>query len=220
MITHVVFDWNGTLLADADLRYRLNNEKAIKRFGHPGLTRAEHQALHSIPIHDFYNRIGVSKEMVEKHGQAAVADFHEAYEILAARCRTRRGTRDIIESIHKKGGTAIILSNHTVEGINAQLERLKLSHYFDIVMANDSIHTATKKGKKDMLADYIKRLSLDPKHMVIVGDTEEETHIARDLGIHSVAITGGTHSRKRLAAVHPDAIVTSLYGLIDILEEL
>lgn len=220
MITHVVFDWNGTLLADAGLRYRLNNEKAIKRFGHPGLTRAEHQAMHSIPIHGFYERIGISKEMLAKHGDAAVTDFHEAYEILAAKCRTRRGTRDVIKSIHEKAGTAIILSNHTVVGINAQLERLKLSDLFDMVMANDNIHTATKKGKKDMLADYIKEKRLNPKNMVIVGDTEEETHIARALGMHSVAITGGTHSRKRLAAVKPDAIVTSLYGLIDVLEEL
>lgn len=220
MITHVVFDWNGTLLADAHLRYQLNNDIVLKRLGHPGITRAEHQAIHRIPIHDFYRDIGISDDIITKHGKDGVADFHTAYEERAIKTRTRRGTREVIQSIHKHGGTAIILSNHTTHGILSQLERLRLGHAFDVVLANDDIHTSSKKGKKDMLADYIKKNNLDPKHAVIVGDTEEETHIARDLGMYSVAITGGTHSRKRLAAVKPDRIITSLYGLIEVLEEL
>src|SRR5690606_14622973 len=99
MITHVVFDWNGTLLADAHLRYRLNRE-VLNTFGHPGLSFAEYQAIHRIPVNPFYEELGISKEIIEQRGREANERFHDSYEKLVKQCRTRRGTREVLSALH------------------------------------------------------------------------------------------------------------------------
>ncbi|MCA9341725.1 HAD family hydrolase [Candidatus Saccharibacteria bacterium] len=219
MISQIVFDWNGTLLADSHVRHRLHCI-TLNKLGHAGLSFNEYQEKFFIPITDYYSSLGISAEKVKKHGRQATEEFHTSYEALAAKCRTRGGARDTIKKIHQQGIKTIILSNHTIEGINIQLKRLNMQDLFDTILANDNIHTSTVRGKKDMLSDYIKLHKLMPSELVIVGDTVEETHIGHDLGLHSVAITGGTHSKRRLVSANPSIVISNLYDLIRVLEKL
>ena len=54
---------------------------------------------------------------------------------------------------------------------------------------------------------------------MIVGDSVEEIHIARDQGLISVAITGGCVSERRLRAEDPDYVIHTLHELKPIMLE-
>ena len=54
---------------------------------------------------------------------------------------------------------------------------------------------------------------------MIIGDSVEEIHIAREQGLISVAITGGCVSEKRLRAEKPDYVIHALTELKPIMQE-
>jgi phosphoglycolate phosphatase len=219
MIKYVVFDWNGTLLADTALRYHLANA-SLRKMGHPGITRAEHRKHLVIPIRQFFANLGIPDEVYVKAGEQERIDFHKGYEAGAAKARTRQGARAMLDELYRRGIRRVILSNHTVVGIEIQLKRLGLAHHFDDILANDNIHTSSSRGKLELMRMYLEQRQLNPQEGVIVGDTTEEIHIGKELGLKTVAITGGIHTRQRLAGEHPDAVIGRLYGLIDVLEEI
>ena len=68
--------------------------------------------------------------------------------------------------------------------------------------------TFRKRGKGARLKEYLTRNPV-AKGMII-GDSEEEVEIGRELGLATVAITDGMCSTARLRAMKPDFLIRSL----------
>jgi len=135
--------------------------------------------------------------------------FHTAYEERAKHCRTRAGARELLNWLQENKIDALLLSNHTTEGIENQLKRLGIEKFFCKVLANEDKRTALKdKSKK--LEEYLKKNHYKKKNMILVGDAPEEVKIARQLGATSVALTGGYYSTKRLKEARPDCLIGGL----------
>ena len=212
MINLVVFDWNGTLLADTKACLDgVKHELAI--FGMSPITINRYRETFEVPVERFFQNLGISKTARQQKYKQAAKAFHDYYEPRAAHCRTRAGTRAALDWLQKQKIRKVILSNHTSEGIYAQLGRLKLNQYFDAVLANDSISDSYHQGKLGRLKDYLIKNQLSPKQTLIVGDTAEEVLIGKELGINAVAISGGHYSTKRLVATKPDYLIHSLTEL-------
>lgn len=218
MIKLVVFDWNGTLLADTKACVDGVN-KQLEVLNRAPINLKDYQERYDVPHWHFYKTFGIEpKEIKEKSLQIAEA-FHAEYEPKAAHARTRSGTRSLLEELATKNITRIVLSNHTIEGIYLHLERLKLTHHFDVVLANENIGMGHFKGKQEKLEKYMEMHAVQPSSVVIVGDTIEEIRIGKNLGLKTIAITGGYNSTKRLRATKPDVLVHSLHEIILATEE-
>lgn len=218
MIKLVVFDWNGTLLADTRLVLRAGNATELKYLGLEPISLAKYQESYEMPLYRFYENLGVSREIYDAHAAEMAGLFHPYYEPLAARARTRNGTRQTLQHLQGKGITSVILSNHTVDGITAQLERLRLTDYFEAVLANESVHLTRHINKQDRLEAYLTQHDIAPHETIIVGDTTEEAAIGKNLGLRTICITGGNHSRRRLVAAGPDAVIHKVSELIELTE--
>ena len=215
----MVFDWNGTLFADSKLRYRLNQDN-VEALGRPKISFTEYQSIFRIPLADYYRDIGISEEQVALHAEKFSIEFHTKYDEATLHTRSRRGTRQLLEYCRQNEIECVILSNHHVPGIVKDLERLKLDSYFSTILANDSIHGALHTGKKQRIIDHLRDHKIQPDETVIIGDTDEEVVIGGALDLKTIAITGGTHSKKRLQAEHPDLLVDSLREIIPKMEGL
>ncbi len=218
MIKLVVFDWNGTLLADTRLVLRAGNATELKFLGLEPISLATYQDTYEMPLYRFYENLGVSRETYDAHALEMAGLFHPFYEPLAARARTRSGTRQTLHHLQAKGITNVILSNHTVEGIEAQLVRLKLAAYFDAVLANGTVSTTRHTNKQDRLETYLAQHDIAPHETIIIGDTTEEAAIGKNLGLRTVCITGGNHSKRRLVAAEPHALIHKVSELIELTE--
>lgn len=219
MIRLAVFDWNGTLLADATAVVEGVN-KELEVLGQPPITLATYRQLYEIPTVNFYQKLGVPAAEFKAKSPAMAKVFHEYYEPRAARARTRHGARELLDHLARKGVTRVILSNHTLEGIYFQLERLGLTHHFEAVLANEAIGMGHFKGKRERLVDYLHETGVDPAKAAIVGDTVEEVKIGKELGMKTIAITGGYNATNRLRQAKPDALVTSLLQIKEAVEEV
>lgn len=216
----VVFDWNGTLLADSMAVVQAANKSEIPMLGLKPVTLNQLRETYEVPIVHAYEKLGVSPELFREKSAETSEAFHRHYEPLAARTHTRPGTRAMLQALHSNHIQRIILSNHTMEGIFLQLDRLKLQDYFDAVLANEAIGNAHYVGKQHRLERYLATTNYQPDEVAIIGDTPEEVRIGRALGIRTIAISGGVCARHRLVSAKPDTLVASVNQILKAVEEM
>ena len=207
----VVFDWNGTLLSDTIPSWKAANV-CLEFYGRPAISLERYRETFHFPVIHFYKLNGCDVDDVLARKAESNIVFQSAYEKLAANSRTRRGTRDLLAWLKSQDIDCMILSNYLTVKIEAHLERLGLRDYFIYVCANTDDGTAILEGtsKQQRLAAFMAKRGYRAQDAVIVGDSDEEPAIARNLGLTSIGITDGYITEKRLKAARPDHIVCSL----------
>lgn len=220
MISLVVFDWNGTLLADTRQIFEADNE-VIKALGIKEATYQEFLDTFDIPVKDYYMKLGASKLQLLRKAMKLERIFHTSYAKRVLKVRTRAHTKDILEFLKVKNIPMVILSNHVREEIIKELRRRNLQDYFAQVLGNSMINTAFQsRSKQDKLSAFLKQNRINPKEILIVGDGTEEIHIAQNIGAKVVSITHGNYSTTRLRAEKPDFLITSLLEIKGIVSKL
>lgn len=218
MIKLVVFDWNGTLLSDT--AYALEGaNRVLESIGGKRITLSHYRETSNIPVIKFYQAHGLTEEEFRRLSPKTTKIFESFYLSKVIKSRTRSGARELLKWLKTHRIRSIILSNHDVEGIKTQLNRLNLGD-FDEILANSIMHEALYKGKGDRLGEYIRRKKLDPKEVLGVGDSPEDIEIAKGLGLTSVAIKEGVYSTKRLIQSKPDYLISNLGELIEIVDAI
>lgn len=220
MIKLVAFDWNGTLFADANTV----NESAnhfIQQLGGKPVNLSFYRKHFQIPVIDYYTKVGLDREHILKNSKTRSQIFHDHYEQKALKLRTRQNAKNLLAYLKEEKIESVILSNHTVKGINIQLKRLKIEHYFTKVLANNEIDSALKGlNKGARLVEYFKVEQIRAKNGLIIGDTAEETEIGKSLGMVTVSITHGHSTIGRLKAAKPDFLISDLKQVIPIIKSL
>ncbi len=218
MIKLAVFDWNATLLSDTKENLEADNH-VLKTFGGRQVSLKQYQDTFDIPAIDFYVKHGCDRQQLTRESKRLGQVFHEFYEPRAVKCRTRKGAKQLLEWLMGKKIPAIILSNHTVEGINSQLARLGLQGQFTHIVANSELETAMKeRNKLEKLRKYLNEQGYKANEAVIIGDSPEEVHIGKELGLKTIAIKHGFYSTARLKKAQPDYLVGALGGIRKIIE--
>jgi len=214
----VVFDWNGTLLADVQACLAADNN-ILKKFGGATVDLKTYRDTIIIPAIDFYVWHGCNRNSIIAQAKTLSADFHRFYEAKAAHTRMRPGARKLLQWLHKHSYRIVILSNHTIVGIQQQLKRLQIESYFSDILANSVLGSALQgRNKLEKLKSYLKSHHYQPKDILIVGDSPEEIGIGKSLHITSVAVCHGYISTARLRAAQPDYLIPSLGGLKRIIQ--
>jgi phosphoglycolate phosphatase len=219
MIKLVFFDWNGTILNDANANLEAENI-VLPLFGIRPITIKCIQDNFEIPITKFYSRVGINEKQFFENQSKIQETWHNSYEKRVDHCRARAGAGALLKWLRSKGIRSVILSNHTIGSIERHLKRLELKKYFDAVLANDSIMYTGLKDKAKRAEDYILEKGFSPEQVLVVGDSPEEARIARRLNAKSALVSGGWYSEKRLREAKPDYIVERLDRLIGVMRGL
>lgn len=221
MIKLVAFDWNGTLLADGAASVRANN-MYFHKFGLKPLTLRRYQETFDIPVVNYWTNVGLPKEVFLPRMQEIEDHYHLHYEKFVNKCRSRAGVQPALLWLKKNHIQSIVYSNHIIPQIKRHFPRLGfeglLSHVIARTPGDVSHHHTRGKGPK--LRDYVRSKLLNPHEVVSVGDTEEEIEIGKHLGYHTVALTGGWNTTKRLRKHRPDFLIHNMTELITIVKKL
>jgi len=214
-----VFDWNGTLLADTAIAWKATIP-CLEFYGRPPITLKQQRETFDFPIIHFYKRNGCSVDQIISTKEESNAIFQEHYDRLAAKARTRRGTKKLLNWLKEQDVTCIILSNYISDKLIAHLERLKVRKYFSHVSANscNGVTVLDTMNKSERLETFMNEHGYSNSNTVIVGDSKEEPDIGRRLGITSIGITNGCINEKRLRAAKPDHVISALPQAIDVLK--
>jgi len=219
MITLVVFDWNGVLIADAKACLDAENY-ILEQYGRKPVSMKRYRETVSIPAKEFFLKNGFTPDEMRRYSRKMQEMFHAQYEPLVRRVRTRRNARRLLEWLSKRGITMIILSNHTREGIRPHLQRLSIGKYFTEVLANDRQSAMHKKNKRERLKSFLAKNRYRKDRILIIGDSPEEIEVGKLFGIKTVSITGGYYATRRLRELKPDHLISNLADMVRIVKEV
>jgi len=222
MIKLVAFDWNGTLFADTQASFESGN-LCLRHFGHKPVTMHRYRETFAVPISDFWLANGGTKADLVSRESNNNQLFNSFYEPRAKKVRTRSGSRKLLHWLDAHAIDSVIYSNHTVSGIEFQLQRLKIKDLIKKTLARtvaDGSSHIHRRSKDQKLKAYVKRSGFKPREVLTIGDTCEEIEHGQKFGYHTVGITGGYNSASRLKASKPDFLIHSMVDLEKIIAKI
>ncbi len=195
LVRHVIWDWNGTLLDDAWLCIEVMNALLAPR-GLPPLDPARYQSLFGFPVRDYYLRLGFdfARDPFEKVG----TDFIDGYAARQHECKLQPHATRVLEALSALGIGCSVLSASQESRLVAQAEHLSVRSRFQRLLGLGD-HFAG--GKLELGRRHVRELGLAPQAILLVGDTDHDFEVAREVGVGCVLVPSGHQSRERLEAL-------------------
>ena len=110
-----------------------------------------------------------------------------------------------------------IYSNKPQDLTDKVIEGLDLNSYFDMVQGADTSKYKTKPSPEGI--HYIlKRLNIEPKNTIMVGDSTHDILAGKRAGVRTCAVTYGYREKEILANESPDYLIHELPELLSILK--
>ena len=200
--THVIWDFNGTVLDDVRLGIDCVNIMLSKR-GLPTLPDEEsYRRVFGFPIDAYYRRLGFDFEK-EDYDTVLAPEWVALYLAGENSCVVRDGVAYVMGRIRERGLHQIMLSASNRTQLEAQLTRLGLKEDFEEILGLDNIHARSKMA----LAMEWKERNPHARPL-FVGDTEHDAHVADGIGADCILVAGGHQSVDRLKACGKPIIST------------
>ncbi|MCA2213757.1 HAD hydrolase-like protein [Wangella sp. NEAU-J3] len=197
--SHLVWDWNGTLLDDLTLVVSASNS-AFTAVGGRQVDADEHRRQFRRPVAEFYAEILGRAVDAEEFGRLDRI-FHDAYRVGLT---TTSLAADAQAAIKSWPGTQSLLSMWFHDELVPALETYGLTGMFTRV---DGLRTEVGGDlKAGHLARHLAELRVSGDQAVLVGDSLDDAEAAASVGAAVVLYTGGFTDPARLrASGHPVA---------------
>ncbi|MDA3923474.1 MAG: HAD family hydrolase [Kiritimatiellae bacterium] len=206
-ISHIIWDWNGTLLDDT--RACVNSvNKMLSDRGLPQLTIVQYRDLFGFPVADFYNEIGFILE--NEDWDLMATEFHDMF-LADSSVALHSNARSVLKNLQDRGLVQSILSASEQSILDSMLREYKLDSYFHRVMGIDNMYGDSKIS---MGRAMIEKMDVCRSEILMIGDSLHDFEVAGDLKIGCVLIAQGHQSFERLAS----AGVPVLHSLSEVLE--
>ncbi|MBR7142985.1 MAG: HAD family hydrolase [Clostridia bacterium] len=191
--THIIWDFNGTVLDDVDIGIQSAN-RLLKKRGLPLMSgKAEYQSKFGFPIIDYYRRLGLdfSKEPYDVMAHEWVRSYLE----LAPLAPVYPGVKEAMTCFASHGLFQVLMSATELSMLQKQLVDLGMAESFDLVLGLDNIYANSKLH----LAEKWRRENPTAVALML-GDTEHDHQVAEAMGVDCFLIAQGHQNRSTLEA--------------------
>ncbi|MFI7021415.1 HAD family hydrolase [Micromonospora sp. NPDC049900] len=197
--THLVWDWNGTLLNDLDLVVACTNA-AFSSAGGPSVTVAEHRVRFRRPIADYYADVLGRAVDAQDFGRLDKI-FHDAYRLGLTGCEL---AHDAVDAMAAWPGSQSLLSMWFHDELVPAVRTYGLTGRF--VRVDGWRDRVGGDRKAESLARHLAEIGVDGRSVVVIGDSIDDADAAYAVGGRAVLYSGGFTDRARLeGSGHPVA---------------
>lgn len=186
--SHLVWDWNGTLLDDLPIVIESVN-RTIGVFGLNPIDADDYRNHYTRPVRRFYDRL-FGRVIDDEEWLRLNTGFHDAYFELAHRADLAPGARQAMELLEEAGWTQSLLSMSPQDWLDGIVRRLGVHERFEVV---DGLSGPTGGLKARHLEEHLEALDIDGSTVVVVGDTPDDVAAARHVGARAILFHGGSH---------------------------
>ena len=192
--THVIWDFNGTILNDMQAGIDSVNVMLSAR-GLPTVNSlARYRELFDFPVEDYYRRLGF--DFIKEDYRTVLAPLWvELYGEHSQGAPLFAGVEPLTRALRSLGVRQSILSASESVMMKEQLCARGALSWFDEIWGNDSIHAY---GKEGLAAAW--RAAHPQDVAVVLGDTTHDLDVARAIGADCILIAAGHHSAEKLTA--------------------
>ena len=199
MVSHVVFDFDGTLADSLEVAVELYNGIAEQR-GYAEITKQNLAELRGLSILERCRRLGVPAHRLP----ALVVEIGRLLRHSAERVTLHEGMPELLRTLHSRGLGVAIASTNREETIRAILVREGLAELVGEVCCSSRLF-----GKAHLLRGVLRRAGAAPTQLVYVGDEHRDIEASRAVGLRVIGVTWGADDPQRLREAAPDALVTA-----------
>ncbi len=141
---------------------------------------------------------------------------HLGEEIEAPTYRVLPGVAELLEALSRSDAVIGLCTGNVVAGARIKLRRGGLDRYFD--WGDDGVNgfAADGEARERIVEAVLRRASqrlgraLDPRQVLIIGDTPRDVEAARAAGVPVLGVATGRFSAQELTACGADRVVATL----------
>jgi phosphoglycolate phosphatase len=206
----ILYDFDGVLADTLDNMLSFA-EQACAQLGAPCQpSPVDLEVLEVMDMVSYGRQLGVPEGDLERFADTLRDNFLSNPEPT----RTFPGIREVLTS-GKGESTQAIITGNARDLVLAFLHHHGLQEYIQLVYSGDMPGTRQHKILKAM-----RDAGARSQDTCLVSDAVSDIRQARQVGIHSIAVTWGYQSQERLASYRPDAIASTPAELVAALDKL
>jgi len=194
MYKHIVWDWNGTLLNDAEACAKAVNEMFVKR-NLGTVTLEEYKDKIVYPVIRMYIESGFDLE--KEDFQDICDEYTENYLKYSDEISLQKDSAAVLEKFRERGITQHIVSASGSVILRQQVRYYGIESYFSNILGQDNNRG---DSKVDLARKLIVLTGSDPNEMLFIGDTVHDHEVASEVGFHCALVSSGHCTKERLMA--------------------
>ena len=189
---HIIWDWNGTIIDDADLCVDIVNELLSKN-GLDLVRKSFYQENFVFPVYEYYSKIGLASTGVgfDKVSKYFITEYRKRYH----NCSLHDNITALLETFKNRGINHSVLSAGCQNDIDNFIKSQKLDPIFDF---STGVRNTDASGKVEIADIHRLKIFYPNNKILLIGDTVHDYEVASHLGIDVVLFSGGHNSRDRL----------------------
>lgn len=195
-MSHIVFDFDGTLADSLPVLLKVYNELAPK-WGTNHISQADWPRLRQLPFTQGIKEIGVRPYRIP----ALLAEGKRELQAHSHEIELFPDVPNLIRQLHDDGYQLHILSTNSTAVVRTVLDKAELNPYLGILRSSRYF------GKAQALRRFLKQNKVSARDVWMVGDELRDGAGARKVGIRFVAVSWGFQPAEVLSQENPVAIV-------------
>ncbi len=209
--THIIWDWNGTLLNDISSSLQSVNDMLAMR-GKDPIDIDFYRECIGVPIVKFYERVF---DLENDDYSLIIKQYNEGYLRHLEHCGLTDGAVEAIEYFDKIGIKQAVVSSSNNEQLLRNMSKYGVREKFDAVLGSGDFFAGSKIERA---VKYLDENGAEKGAVLVVGDLEHDAEMAAELGADCVLLTSGHEHISRLEKTGAK-LIDNLHELIGIVED-
>lgn len=189
--THILWDWNGTLLDDVMISIDCVNI-LLGKLGKEETNLEEYYQMMDIPLKKYYENLFKNRGCEFKY-ELCTENFQKNYSKFINDAHLAKGAVEMLEMFKKADCRQFIVSSFEKNMLNEYTKLFGVEKYFDEISGDDDIHCADKSQRA---IDLVKEIDRDK--ILYIGDTKADFLTAKAVGCDCILICKGHQPRNLL----------------------
>lgn len=205
--THILWDWNGTLVNDVDISIECVNI-LLDELGLERTNIDEYKDMMDTDIKKYYKRLFDSRNRPTPY-ELCAENYHENYSLLIDKARLSDGAKETLDYFQKNGAKQYIVSAFEKNTLLEHVRKFEVEKYFEQISGCDDIHAGPKdKRARELVKD------IDKDKILYIGDLETDFHTAKAVGCDCVLYSSG-HQPKEFLEKFGCPVIEKLTDIIN-----
>lgn len=189
--THLIWDWNGTLLDDVAVAVQSVNDLLQQAEKEP-TTTARYREMVETPIIRYYEKLF---DLQQISFETLTQGFLSGYNKYIETATLMEGAQQILRLFHEQGKHQLIVSSFEQTRLLHFVERFGVFGYFEAILGADNIRAESKVGRAQ---EWAARQGRTAPRFVVIGDLVHDYEMAKAIHADCILIAQGHQSKADL----------------------